>query len=259
MARWFHRPRPSYNDGPDHEESRLKGKYRRIALLLALAATASAAAQQPEHTASLQGRVYLGRNAPVIGMTVLVQSEERPTDLYLTSSDENGVFNVDGLPDGLYRVRAVREGLVTRVMEDISVKYPFRAVVELAVKKDDSASSSDALAATAEAQTLVGVTGKVVEHGAGPIGEVRLRFVKEGGGDDPRILRSAADGSFALPAIRAGEWRVEADGVGMLPQRIELALEADVELTVIMVRQPQGYEQSPTELMPPEQPIPPSG
>jgi hypothetical protein len=36
-------------------------------------------------------------------------------------------------------------------------------------------------------------------------------------------------------------------------------LEKDIRLTVITVRQPPGYEPTPLELMPTEQPIPPEG
>jgi hypothetical protein len=243
----------------------LTRRRHQIALFLAcLLATSLAVSQETETTrekvSSLQGRAYLGRNAPVIGATALVQSQERSADLYLTSSDDKGRFRVDGLPEGLYRVRVERQGLVPRSMEDIAVRYPFRAVVELAMARasDSTAGGSEATPATAGSRALVNVSGKVVEQNGGPAGDIRMRFVKRGGGDDPRILRSAADGSFALPAMTAGEWQVEINGVGLLPQRISLDLIEDANLTVIMARQPPGYEQTPLDLMPPEQPIPPS-
>jgi hypothetical protein len=231
--------------------------YRQIAILLILATAAPLALAQ---TSSLQGRAYLGRRAPVIGATALVQSQESAADLYLTSSDDKGVFRVDGLENGLYRVRVEREGLVPRYMEDISVKYPFRAVVELEMVPVGKSSNSEPATApkTAGSQALLSVVGQVLERNVGPIGEAHLRFVKKGGGDDPRILRSAADGSFALPAMTAGEWNIEINGVGLLPQRIGLNLEEDIALTVIMVRQQPGHEQTPFDLMPPEQPIPPN-
>jgi len=233
----------------------LRPGYRYLAILLILAASASMAA---ERTSSLQGRAYLGRRAPVIGATTLIQSQDRSADLYLTSSDAKGVFRIDGLPDGLYRVRAERDGLVPRLMDDISVKFPFRAVVELEmipVSKDSAEDSSQTAAAS---ETLISIIGQIIEQDIGPIGEIHIRFVKQGGGDDPRILRSSSDGSFTLAAITAGRWHLEINGVGLLPQRINLNLQEDVNLTVIMVRQPPGYEQTPLDLMPPEQPIPPA-
>jgi hypothetical protein len=223
--------------------------------LLILAASASMAG---DRTSSLQGRAYLGRRAPVIGATTLIQSQERSADLYLTSSDDKGVFRINGLPDGLYKVRAEREGLVPRLMGDIAVKFPFRAVVELEMAPAGKNSAEQSARTAAGSEALISVIGQVIEQNAGPIGEVHIRFVKSGGGDDPRIRRSSSDGSFTLPAITAGRWHLEINGVGLLPQRIGLDLQEDINLKVIMVRQPPGYEQTPLDLMPPEQPIPPA-
>jgi hypothetical protein len=217
-----------------------------------LAASTTAA---QEKLSRLQGSVRLGRNAPVIGATALIQPQERPTELYLTSSDGNGGFRVDGLPDGLYRIRVERDGLAPAVKADVSVRFPFRAVVEMEMAPLKKTTQTEP-AAGSPSSTL-NISGEVVELDAGPLGEVQLRFVNSGGGDDPRMLRSDPDGNFGLEGISAGEWRVEIKGVGLLPQRMVLGLEKDIQLTVIVVRQPPGYEPTPLELMPAEQPIPP--
>jgi hypothetical protein len=228
---------------------------RLITIVITVAmAVATAAAQ--EKLSRLQGSVNLGRNAPVIGATALVLPQERPTELYLTSSDGKGGFRVDGLPDGLYDVRVVKDGLAPLVKQDISVRFPFRAVVEMEMAPLKKGAQEDSTASPSS--STLEITGKVVELDAGPLSEVQLRFVNSGGGDDPRILRSGPDGNFDLGGISAGEWRIEVKGVGLLPQRMVLELKEDVRLTVIVVRQPPGYEPTPLELMPAEQPIPPA-
>lgn len=229
-------------------------RHRRIAILLTAALAAPTAAAQ-EKLSRLQGSVYLGRNAPVIGATALVRPQERPQELYMTSSDGRGGFRVDGLPDGLYSVRVAKDGLAPVVKNNVSVRFPFRAVVEMEMAPLKE--TEQAIQAAGSSSTL-GITGRVLELEAGPLGEVQLRLVRSGAGDDPRILRSDPDGNFSIDGITAGEWRIEVKGVGLLPQRMVLDLEEDVWLTVIVVRQPPGYEPTPLELMPAEQPIPPA-
>jgi hypothetical protein len=218
-------------------------------------------AEKKERLTQLGGRAYLGRNAPVVGATVLVRPEGRPGEAYLTSTDEHGVFRVDGLPDGSYSVRVEREGLAARAKDDVPVKFPFRAVVELEMSPLEAASAEPAAATPAAmpAEEPLQLRGQVVEAGAGPVGEVRLRFVRPDGLEDPRILRSRPDGTFEIEGAGPGVWRVEASGVGYLSQRIALDLRGTSLLKVILVRQPADYHPTPLELMPPEQPIPPQG
>jgi len=237
-----------------------------ILLVAAVAAGPALAQDTPAASAServsrLGGRAYLGRNAPVVGATVLVQPEDRPGEAYLTSTDEDGVFRVDGLSDGSYRVRVEREGLGPQVKTGISLKFPFRAVVELDMDPLalGSAEKSALVPEATAADGSLSLTGRVIEAGAGPVGEVQLRFVRLDGREDPRALRSRPDGSFELDGAGAGVWRVEVSGVGYLSQRMALDLQGASFLKVILVRQPAGYDPTPLELMPPEQPIPPAG
>jgi hypothetical protein len=196
-----------------------------------------------------------------VGATVLVQPEERPGEAYLTSTDEDGVFRVDGLPDGSYGVRVEREGLLAGAKEGISLKYPFRAVVELEMSSLESESTMTGalVPEPAEPGGTLSLTGEVVEAGAGPLGEVQLRFVRSDGRQDPLRVRSRPDGTFGLEGAAAGVWRVEVSGVGYLSQRVALDLRGAFTLKVILVRQPADYDPTPLELMPPEQPIPPAG
>jgi len=221
----------------------------------------SSAAPAPERVSRLSGRAYLGRNAPVVGATVLVQPEGRAGELYLTSTDEDGVFRVDGLVDGSYSVRVEREGLAAKVKTGVSLKFPFRAVVDLGMDPLSAGPNEKSVLVPEPASGggALSLQGRVIDAGGGPAGEIPLRFVRLDGREDPRGLRTRPDGSFELEDAGAGVWRLEISAVGYLSQRMALDLGGTETLRVILVRQPPDYDPTPLELMPPEQPIPPPG
>jgi hypothetical protein len=209
----------------------------------------------------LGGRAFLGRRDPIIGATVLVHPEGRPDKLYLTSTDAEGIFRVAGLPDGSYFVRIEREGLGAQTKNDVSLKFPFRAVVEFDLDPVSAASATSSRIipeATAPSGPLV-LRGGVFEVNGGPVPELRLRFIRADGEEDPRVVRSAADGSFELTGGGSGVWKLEVSGVGYLTQRMALDLTGEATLKVLVVRQPPDYDPTPFDLMPTEQPIPPVG
>jgi hypothetical protein len=220
-----------------------------------------AAQPSTQRVSRLGGRAYLERKTPVAGATVLVHREEDPSNLFLTSTDAGGIFRVAGLPDGGYRVRIEREGFGAQIKEDVSVKFPFRAVVEFDLDPVNASAAEPARLIPADdgATGPLVVRGRVVEVNADPVGELRLRFVRQDGSEDPRTVRSQADGSFTLSGCSSGVWRVEVSGVGFLTQRMALQLNGETSLTVLVVRQPPDYDPTPWDLMPSEQPIPPVG
>jgi hypothetical protein len=231
---------------------------------LPLAGLFVVAAQQgvpgSERVSRLQGTAFLGRRAGVVGATVLVREEQDASRMFITSTDEKGQFRIDGLRDGSYRVWVKREGYRSVLKEDISVRYPFRPVVEVLMEPDgsfgDDGNGSAHLAVDAE---RLSVSGKVIERDGEPIGDVRLRFVHPQGKRDPRFLRTGPDGEFLFDGLPAGRWRLEANGVGFLPLRLLLDLDQTTQLDFALVRQPASYRPLPIELMPPEVPIPPAG
>jgi hypothetical protein len=218
-------------------------------------------AQPPDRRSRLQGTAYLDRNEDVIGATVVVHEMEDRSTIYLTSTDENGRFRVEGLPDGHYKVRVHRHGVETIVKDNVSVRFPFRAVVELDMEQIERgpilptgvAHDGDTPSGNA---TLHGMTRT---PGGNPMGEVKLRIVKTEGRADPLMATTAEDGTFRIDGIEAGEWRVTIVGVGMLPIRTWVYLVGDHELDIKLVLQPAAYDPSPLELMPIEDPIPPAG
>ena len=216
---------------------------------------------QPPRVSRLQGTAYLDRNDDVIGATVVVHAMEDRSKVYLTSTDEHGRFRIEGLPDGQYKVRVHRHGVETVVKENVSVKFPFRAVVELDMEQIERGP----ILPTGDADDGDAPTGTATLHGVvrtprgNPMGEVKLRIVKTRGQTDPHMATTAEDGTFRIDGIETGEWRVTIVGVGMLPIRTWIYLVGEHELDIRLVLQPAAYEPSPLELMPIEDPIPPAG
>ena len=190
---------------------------------------------------------------------MLVHAREDASRVYLTSSGEGGTFLIDGLPDGEYRVRVARAGLSPVTKDRVSVRFPFRAVVEVTMQPGTGETAPADPASRTVTGERIAVQGQIREQDGAPMPEVRVRLVRIDGRMDPRSLRTGSDGRFAFPDLPAGEWRLGIQGVGFLPIRQPIDLSSDTELSVTMVRQPAQYEPSPLELMPPERPVPPEG
>jgi hypothetical protein len=221
-----------------------------------------AAAAASARTSRLQGSVAIDRRTWVIGANVLVQRQDDPSQLILTSTDAKGVFRVDGLADGEYRVDLTRDGLAPIEKTDVSLRFPFRAVVEVTMKPVEGL-SSDA-GREPELQGVMttdplAVRGEVRDRDGAGVGEVRVRFVRIDGSTDPRLVRSSPEGTFEITDLSAGEWRAEIWGVGFLALRKSLELTGDTRLDVVLVTQPSDYKPTPLELMPPEHPVAPAG
>lgn len=214
---------------------------------------------QPTRLSRLQGGAWLGRNRPVIGATVLVERDNDASRLFVTASDARGQFRVDDLPDGDYRVEVRRDGLEPVVKEQVSLKFPFRSIIELTMQPSDQEpdDTRPGPAAGGNGAERVTVRGKVVARGGEPMPGVLLRFVRLDGLVDPRRVRADTTGTFLLADLPVGEWRLEARVVGYLAIWGTLEFTRELDLHLTMVAQPPGYDPSPLELMPPERPIPP--
>lgn len=206
----------------------------------------------------LQGNAYLGRNRWVMGATVLLSPENDPSQLFMTSTGARGEFRFQGLRDGSYRIEVSRDGLAHVLKTGVTLKTPFRAVVEVPMQPLGSAPANTVALGGSAAASRVAVTGSILEQGFSPLADIELHLVQPRGHDDPRRVHSAADGSFAVADLAAGRWVLEVKGVGFLTIRTTLDLASDARLRVSLVRQPPGYVPSPLELMPREQPIPPA-
>jgi hypothetical protein len=211
----------------------------------------------------IQGAALVRRNVPVVGAVVTVRRSDDVSDLRLTTTDVRGAFRFDGLPDGRYRCEVAHDGYATVVKEDVDLRAPFRAVVEVtmapaaagvAPPPAPAIVSADVIAPDAGAAALRGAVRDAQGKGTG---EVRLRLTREDGSDDPREQVTAGDGSFAFAGLRPGRWRLEVQGAGLLPVRTTVALAGTTSLAVSLVPQPAGHLPSVDDLMPREEPVPP--
>jgi hypothetical protein len=217
-----------------------------------------AEATEGEKLSRLQGTARISRTRDVVGAAVLVQRTGDPNDFYLTSSNGEGKFFIDGLRDGEYSVRLNREGFAPETKQGIELKYPFRAVVEVTMEPGQ-ANLAAAGAPPPAGSAPVGLQGAVLGPDGEGIGEVAVRIVRQDGSADPSELRTPANGRFAFDDLAPGEWRVEIIGIGYLPLRQRLMFAADSRVYVQLVRQPPDYVPSPLDLLPPEIPIAPEG
>jgi hypothetical protein len=229
-----------------------------------VAAAAPPPASAP-HAGRLEGSAILGRNRPVVGATVVVFAEDRPTRIHAATTDARGHFEFDGLADGSYIVRVSREGLEAVVKSHVELRFPFRAVVEVTLHALGTppavAAAPSAEEPTKDAATLVTLRGKVAETSGSPLADVPVRLVEAQGRTDPRITHSGADGSFEIEGLAPGDWMLEARTVGFLPVRASVTLTAGSdkanEIEVRLARQPVAFEPTPLDLMPREEPIAP--
>jgi len=218
---------------------------------------AAAAPAPVDRVSRLQGLVYLGRNRPVVGGVVVVRSRADASRVWLTSTDEKGVLRIEGLRDGSYDVSVAREGLDTVAKSDVTLRFPFRAVVELAMQPSPAAVGAIAPPAGERAATAspVRLEGSVRDVALDPLAEARVRIVDTTGHTDPRVATTGSGGTFRFDDLPAGDWSVQVRAVGRLSIRARVDLRADTTLDAILVQQPAGYVPSPLELMPPEEPI----
>ncbi len=221
---------------------------------------ASPAPAPSNHVSRLQGMVYLARNRPVVGGVVVVRPKDDASRVWLTSTDEKGVLRIEALHDGSYDVRLEREGLEPVLKSDVPLRFPFRAVVELAMKPLAQAGGAEPPAAAeldAVTPRPIRFAGVVQDVARDPIAEARVRIVDTTGRTDPRVATTGSDGAFRFDDLPAGAWAIQVRAVGRLAIHTRLDLGQDTSLEAILVQQPATYVPSPLELMPPEEPIVP--
>ncbi|HEX4822890.1 MAG TPA: carboxypeptidase-like regulatory domain-containing protein [Candidatus Polarisedimenticolaceae bacterium] len=219
----------------------------------AVAPATPATPTTPAHPAGqIRGAISYGRHFPSVGAVVLMRPEKASSPLYAATTGATGAFGFDGVPDGTYRAEVRREGYVTQVKTGIIVRAPFRAVVEV-VLAPGAASIAPADAADGDA----GLAGHVRISGGAPIAEVHARLVRPDAEDDPKLALTDASGGFVFPGLKAGRWRIELQGAGLLPLRADLDLSGDVVLEAALAQQPANYQPPAEDLIVPEEAVPP--
>ena len=205
---------------------------------------------------SLKGSARLGRNLPVVGATVRIRPENDRSRYLLTTTDGKGLLETMELPDGEYQVTVSKDGLATVTKSAVTVRYPFRPVVEIEMAPGPATEIPTAAAGSGDA---LGLTGRILTRDGNPVPDVTVRLVRLDGAGDPVRLRSGEDGDLSTTGLATGSWSVEVRGVGFLSIRSVMDLDGPVGLVALLVPQPSGYLAPAIDLLPEEQPVPPAG
>jgi hypothetical protein len=218
----------------------------------AIPPAATAPSTPARGSGQIRGTISYGRHLPAVGVVVTLAPEGPGARVYVATTGESGTFAFDGVPDGTYRGSVRREGYLPVVKSGIVVRAPFRAVVELALVRGNAPPDPPK-----DLEGEASVTGSVRIAGGAPLAEVRVRLTRPDAKDDPRVALTDAGGGFAFTGLKAGRWRLELLGAGLLPLRTDLELTGEVTLDAALARQPANYQPLPQDLIVPEDVIPP--
>lgn len=220
------------------------------------AAPAPAPAPAPANATSgqLRGTVAYARKDPAVGAIVIVRPEDAPSPLRVATTGTNGTFAFDGLADGIYRAEVHHDGYVSVVKTGVQVRAPFRAVIEIRLVRGDTPPEP-----YGAAEGSASVAGKVRMSRGTALAEARVRLTRPDGADEARALLTDASGAFTVPQLKAGRWRLEVQGAGLLPLRADVNLVGDVVLEAQLAPQPSSYRPPAQDLIVPEEVIPPLG
>ena len=222
-----------------------------VPLGIAVAADASPAATA-RPGGQVRGSISYGRRAPAVGAVVIFRPEKAATPLYAATTGATGTFGFDAVPDGTYRAEVRRDGYATQEKTGIVVRAPFRAVVELTLAPGSAPPRSGE-----SAEGSASIRGRVRVAGGAPMAEIRVRLVRPDAADDPRTSLTDAGGGFDFPGMKAGRWRLELSGAGLLPLRADVELAGEVALEASLAQQPANYQPPAQDLIVPEDVIPP--
>ncbi len=263
-----------------------------VALTLALAAWAAPAAQdQPDPApespparqvvGTITGTVHDPLKKPIVGCMVQLTSRGQGGMLRVTGSDEKGHYVFKDLPAGTYDIEVGTAEDLTRRKERIEVKPPFRNIVDFeigprtegqgrhdvsaallreALKKKASAGQPGpgGAAVPADSAGTVPVRGTFVDAQKRPIPEVSVMLLSlEGKGTFQDF--SGVDGTFSLPAVPPGRYRVLVASPGYVSidlKAVDVFPAKGLNLSLSLVDYPLNFKGRTEDRLPPEEPLP---
>lgn len=265
-------------------------RWRSLAVALALAAAAAPAAQdQPDPAppspparqvvGTITGTVYDAQKRPIVGSMVQLTSRGQDGMLRVTGTNENGHYVFKDLPAGTYDIEVGTLADVTRRKERIEVRPPFRNIVDFEMgpqegdkyRQDAAARLAEVLekkraagqagpagaAAPGGPAAAVTVRGTFVDAQRRPIPEVSVMLLAlEGKGTFQTF--SGVDGTFSLPAVPPGRYRVLVASPGYVSidlKAVDVSPASGLNLSLSLVDYPLNFKGRTEDRLPPEEPL----
>jgi hypothetical protein len=186
--------------------------------------------------------------------------------LFLTTSDEAGVYRFENLPAGFYRLQALRTGYEEVAHDDVEVRPPFRNIIDfrLPTRLPPEPGPIDREPPPAPRAPPVGlapihVTGLVADEEGSPVADAEVAFSL---GTPPRrnLIYSRADGTLDYALLYPATYELSVTVPGSIPIRIpEVTVSPgrSLEIQVRLVDFPVELAARRGLILPPEEPLPP--
>jgi hypothetical protein len=216
----------------------------------------------------IRGNLISGRK-PLVAARVIAFLPLADHDLVLlTTTDLDGVYQLNDIPAGTWRLEVQAEGHLARITEGIEVRPPFRNILDFRLEPIPAAGAGGLPEAVtlqepvAEGAGSADVFGTVTLLREGAIQEVADAEIALLGGPPPGqyLILSDEQGRFVLPAVPAGryEFRVTAPGaIPLLMPRAEVRAGRPIEVQVRLINYPVELAAKRQLILPPEEPLPP--
>ena len=229
---------------------------------------------------TIMGTVFDTKKKPLAGWMVQLSSRGDDSQLRVTGTDDNGQYVFKDLPAGTYDIEIQTENEAARKKGRIEVKPPFRNIVDFLVgpqsqekpnlvaglaaearKKAAGAAGTtapDGAVAADDAARQVPVRGTFLDAQKRPVSEVSVTLVALEGKSTFQTF-SGGNGSFAIPAVPPGRYRVLVFSPGYVPidlKSIEVSSVSGLSLSLSLVDYPLNTKERPQERLPREEPLP---
>jgi hypothetical protein len=219
---------------------------------------------------TITGTVQDPQKKPMVGCMVQLKSKGQDGVLRVTGTDEKGGYVFKDLPAGTYDIEVGTLQDLTRRKERIEVRPPFRNIVDFdmglkvpaallgeALKKQ--AADAPAPAASPEGPAAaVPVRGTFVDAQRRPIPEVSVMLLPLQGKETFQAF-SAIDGTFSLPAVPPGRYRVLVSSPGYVSidlKTVDVAPASGLNLSLSLVDYPLNFKGRAEDRPPAEEPLP---
>lgn len=238
----------------------------RTSLILLLAGAAALAfgqeaADPAAGRGQVRGTVTGGGGAPVPGVSIVLSPAGRPDILYASASDEAGKYAFNGIIADQYAVLAEGPGQPSLLKQGVSVRPPFRPVLDLEMRAPETESAQPPPAPVAPEPGRIGEIEGILRNVAGEgvvEGSITLRRV----GDPLAVfyVRTSPDGRFRFVDLPAGIYDIATRAPGLVPLHLvarPLAAVPVLHLRLWAPVYPLSFRGWIDDLLPPEIPVPP--